>query len=255
MGEYAKVKGTGVEVKIGTCESMYYLRADQADEVRAIGGNVDPVKDRFEIRFRFPFPDEDTIAPGGFEHYNRGFRIGLELHGEREHGTVQVSHGNGYLLNLPCPEGFASSGNSGRRTVATKLDGSPLEVMLNGYGGAAELVQQKWVQGVGLVGIVRCKGCGHLWRMTREEAEDVARQLEADAQREQVEYARWARRDGKAEREIGTCYQATYNREVAARLVGGYVAWLKDHGAEVADDPDYDELAAALAEVRYRGAA
>lgn len=66
MGEYARYKGE--EIKIGTCESMYYLRADQRHLVEALPNNVDPVKDAGEIRFRFPFPDEDACEPGGDFH-------------------------------------------------------------------------------------------------------------------------------------------------------------------------------------------
>ncbi len=65
MGEYAKYNGR--EVKIGTCENQYYLRADQARSVQPLRGNVDPVKDAAAIRFRFPFPDEDQVGPGAFK--------------------------------------------------------------------------------------------------------------------------------------------------------------------------------------------
>jgi|ERR1700722_4953019 len=69
MGEYAGFRGD--QVKIGTCEQMYYLRADQAHLVRALPGNVDPLKDAEHLRFRFPFPDEDHIQPGAFGDFDR----------------------------------------------------------------------------------------------------------------------------------------------------------------------------------------
>lgn len=69
MGENASYQGQ--EIKIGTCENMYYLRADQAHLVTALPGNLDPVKRADAIRFRFPFPDEDHIAPGDFRDYGR----------------------------------------------------------------------------------------------------------------------------------------------------------------------------------------
>ena len=62
MGEYAKYNGQ--QIKIGTCESMYYLRADQAHLVQAMSGNVNPITDCESIRFRFPFPEEDGCKPG-----------------------------------------------------------------------------------------------------------------------------------------------------------------------------------------------
>jgi hypothetical protein len=73
MGEFAMYNGD--RVKIGTCEEMYYLRADQAQRVRWQVGNVDPFRDAAELRFRFPFPDEDRIAPGAFENAER--KVGL----------------------------------------------------------------------------------------------------------------------------------------------------------------------------------
>ena len=58
MGEYAKHKGE--EIKIGTCENMYYLRFDQRHKVKALPGNVDPNgADAYALRFRFPWPNED----------------------------------------------------------------------------------------------------------------------------------------------------------------------------------------------------
>ena len=40
MGEYAKYQGE--EIKIGTCEDLYYLRADQAFKVEGIDNSLDP---------------------------------------------------------------------------------------------------------------------------------------------------------------------------------------------------------------------
>lgn len=55
MGEYAMYGGH--QIKIGTCEDMYYLRADQAQRVRPERGSVDPFRQAPEIRFRFPWPE------------------------------------------------------------------------------------------------------------------------------------------------------------------------------------------------------
>lgn len=71
MGEYATRKSDGQNVKIGTCENMYYLRADQVELIRPESGNVSPLRDWKEIRFRFPWPDEDSVAPGDFEGFDR----------------------------------------------------------------------------------------------------------------------------------------------------------------------------------------
>lgn len=75
MGEYATFEGK--KVKIGTCENLYYLRFDQRRKVQALPGNVDPVgRDAYDLRFRFPFPDEDDIEPADFRDHDRHFETG-----------------------------------------------------------------------------------------------------------------------------------------------------------------------------------
>ena len=154
MGEYATRRDTGERVKIGTCESMYYLRADQVRDVIAESGNVDPIADAAGIRFRFPFPDEDNVAPGNFDEYGRGLMIrGLAAPtGEGwGHYSIQFkdTSGTGYLVSLPCPE----SGD----------DSHGLRVHRNGFVGAVSLVQQVWHDGL-LVPVLQCR-CGMAWRL------------------------------------------------------------------------------------------
>lgn len=169
MGEYANHNGE--RVKIGTCESMYYLRADQAHAVEAVSGNVDPVADRLGIRFRFPFPDEDDIEPGCFEDFDRGVKIpGWSLPAEfaEGHGSVQfVAASAGYVLSIPCPEQFGQPGFE-----VTTPDG--LRVHRNGFNGGPVVRQQKWLASGVLCTVVSCGACGGLWRLeTLEHAEPV----------------------------------------------------------------------------------
>ncbi len=164
MGEYAIYKGR--RVKIGTCEDMYYLRADQAHLVRPDRGSVDPVRDREHIRFRFPWPDEDGIEPGAFEDHNRSLTVwGVKPPKGLYHHSVQFKADNGYLLSLPCPESEIE-----RAYVIHK----------NGYGGAVKLAQQRYVDDQ-LVAVCECGGCGTKWRLaTIEDAQPII-----DALREQ----------------------------------------------------------------------
>lgn len=84
MGEYALYEGQ--RIKIGTCEDMYYLRWDQAHLVKPLRGNADPFEDCEELRFRFPFPDEDDRAPGAFDDFDRGLFIpGIAVPSEVSH--------------------------------------------------------------------------------------------------------------------------------------------------------------------------
>lgn len=64
MGEYAIYNGH--QVKIGTCESMLYLRADQAALVDKAPNSLDLAKHGDRVLYRFPWPDEDGTAPGNY---------------------------------------------------------------------------------------------------------------------------------------------------------------------------------------------
>lgn len=166
MGEYAKYNGK--EIKIGTCEDMYYLRYDQRNLVRPLPGNLDPRDKNIQdiIRFRFPWPDEDNSEPGGqgadFDPF-RSFPIhDVAAPEDVDHTTVQFKASNGYLVSLPCPEG------------PKKIDG--LTIHKNGYGGAVHLVQNRVKNGK-LVPVFKCGGCGCMWRV--EDEDDLAPYLAA----------------------------------------------------------------------------
>jgi hypothetical protein len=157
MGEYATHNGESI--KIGTCEDMYYLRADQAEKVQPESGNVDPLRDAAGIRFRFPFPDEDQLEPGCFDKYNRSLPLYVEQSEipAFDHYSVQFRADVGYLMSLPCPEAKSYAG--------------PV-VHKNGWvGGTARLVQQRVWEGA-LVVVVACPGCDARYRLeTLEMAE------------------------------------------------------------------------------------
>jgi hypothetical protein len=209
MGEYALYNGE--EIKIGTCEDMYYLRADQAHLVEPLSGNVDPVRDRDGIRFRFPFPDEDGIEPGAFEDYERGVRLyGVKVPEGVDHYSVQFKADNGYLTSLPCPE-LGSEG-----VLSLTADGSDhvYRVGRNGYGGAVELVQQRYWEGR-LVAVCHCKGCGAAYRLpTLEDVQPVLDALHAEAD----QYLRTAERNGTKGDEL----HAVRLRTIADRVAAGY---------------------------------
>jgi len=152
MGEYARRKRDGANIKIGTCENMYYLRADQRHLVQGTQGNVDPnSKDALSIRFRFPWPDEDRTLPGEFENYDRAVTVyGASASQDVEHYSVQFVARAGYLVSLPCPEGPNTHG---------------LTIHRNGFAGAVQLSQQKLLADGRLVPVCRCGGCGTAWRM------------------------------------------------------------------------------------------
>lgn len=135
MGQYYK------DVKIGTCESMYYLRLDEALSLAKMGLKDDDgipfsvyVSDEV-TRFRFPFPDEDGKTLIGEEiKYDRGVPLytgGIEI----LHKKICLSNFPAYTHNvnifLPCPysEEFKakgieiSRGGAGESVLVVKMEG------------------------------------------------------------------------------------------------------------------------------------
>lgn len=162
MGELAIHNGQ--TVKIGTCEDMLYLRADQARQVRPHPTSVDAVRDAEYLRFRFPWPDEDGVAPRRFEDpYRRMVLWGASPPTEHaeEHYRVQFTSPHGYVTSLPCPE-------SGKCPEG-------VQVARNGFKGAVFLVQQRLHEGL-LVPVLQC-ACGLSWRVPT--LEDAAPLFEA----------------------------------------------------------------------------
>ncbi len=190
MGEFATYQNE--RIKIGTCEDLTDLRADQWPLVTVELDGCDEATYLEHSRFRFPWPDEDTIEPGHFTDLDRSCLLpGLTAPEEFKdnHGPVQFSAPGGYLCSLPCPE------------AGTELDG--VRIARNGFPGAVQLCAQRWWRGL-LVGVLRCKACGVMWRLeTLAEAEPVALVLRSEADR------------------LGAS-QAAWYHTVAERLLAGY---------------------------------
>lgn len=182
MGEYATIidgPSAGDEVKIGTCENLYYLRFDQRDRVDydfGIGAELE------SWRWRFPFPDEDDHEPGSFDDYQRGFRLdGWRIPTDWEgHSSVAFTATAGYVLSIPCPEGVRN-----QDAGTARVDG--ITVHRNGFRGGPAIVQQRLHEGQ-LCTIVMCRACGAKWRIPLELAEELAVLIRSQADRE--EYTR-----------------------------------------------------------------
>lgn len=216
MGEYATIDGKSV--KIGTCEDLYYLRADQAHRVEAENGSVDPMDEehRKSIRFRFPFPDEDHIEPGCFKDYNRGLALTVpNLPPEIDHATLQFKArpygtphdaiGGGYLVSLPCPND--SSVTDGPR------------IARNGVVGTVRLVQQAYRNGY-LAVVCECVACGRKFNLpTAKEAAPIAEACVKEAEREMrsAEQLRNRGHDPKWHEE-----RAEFWTTVGRRVLAGY---------------------------------
>ena len=145
MGEFA-IYGPD-QIKIGTCEDLYYLRPEQAQAVQPV--DVLGEFDWSVYRFRFPWPDEDHVAPGQFEQFDKGWLLQLPPTPGVEHRPVEFHNSDiGYRVHLPCPETHGGNG---------------LDVVRSRFAGPVHLFQQRLHDGC-LVPVLRCV-CGALWRL------------------------------------------------------------------------------------------
>lgn len=219
MGEYA------AQGKMGTCEDFYYLRYDQRGQVTPEPGSVDPAGPYVDkLRFRFPWPDEDHIPPCGAEFHDNGYHRAVPARGfqagpDVDHGNVQFLAQAGYVTSLPCPESSRYTGPAGlgARRLNSSPDDGPINVHRNGFPGAVQLVAQKYRPGIGLVPVLRCGGCGAMWRL-----EDQG-EIEALAVAFRSEGDRW-------ERESRNDDGGRFWHTIADRILAGLA--VRDGGAE-----------------------
>jgi hypothetical protein len=206
MSEHAYFRGKRVKrVKIGTCEDMYYLRADQAHLVTLDDQEphpTDPLNDWADIRFRFPWPDEDDVDPGEFDDHNRSLVIPahlMSIPAQIRHERVQFAsvYRPDYLLVTLCPE----------LILANHIDAM---TVTRQSGGAVELIQQR-VHGGKLVAVARCVACRSTWRMPTID----------DAMPLVVAVRCMADRAGKAGGEGEE--RAAFLHAVADRVMAGYI--------------------------------
>lgn len=159
MGEYAKSlvpKNYGESIKIGTCEMMYYLRFSDRNKVKPESNSIQNL-DQDGLFWRVPFPDEDKLAPGCYDQYNRGERLDngfeLGLDDTDKAGNMQFHNESGLLLNVSCWHG--------ERLPEKSKD---FRACWNGKSWFYELAHLKKHEGV-LVPVVHCRFCRNMWRV------------------------------------------------------------------------------------------
>ena len=171
MGEYAIRKSDGEEIKIGTCECMYYLRYEDRWKVQKLPNSLDPSKET-DLYFRLPFPDEDSVLLGNYTPYKRGERLYRVVKSKTSRpdycedfhdpeivtdpGIIQLTHESGLLVNVPCFHGEKLPELGGAKTF------------WNGKAWCLELSSIKNTE-KGIFPIVHCRFCGHAWRYAWEE--------------------------------------------------------------------------------------
>jgi hypothetical protein len=160
MAEYGTRIDDGEQIKIGTCEDMLYLRPDQIDQVTApiLQPHILP-----KLRFRFPFPDEDTTRPGEFNDPDRDAGVyGILPPVGIEHARVQFAstYPPGHNVTLPCP-------------MSLEGKASGLTYQPSGFGAPVRIIQQRIFAGVWVL-VAKCGGCASAYRLeTLEDAQPV----------------------------------------------------------------------------------
>lgn len=180
MGEY--VEWHGQPWKIGTCESLYYVRYQdyrrmfEDNELAYHVGNAQPgsyLEGAYRFRFPFPFPDEDGQAGGihGWQDFDRGWIVyapltwmrGLVAHNDTLANVVGI-FGAKLPANVPQPRIRLRCPQSGEEVPG-------LGFKDNGYL-YIEIVQQRPYDGA-LWTVCRCPYCGTRWRVPPEHAAEL----------------------------------------------------------------------------------
>lgn len=166
MGEYAIRKSDRLEVKIGTCENMYYMTFDDRDELTYIPNSVNLDKDRDcnGLRFRVPFLDEVEVPVGEYADFRRAeplisraehFGLIFEMNDAADDpGTIHLEHeSTGFRFSLPCFHG----------EKPMQLTGLNKDTAARKYG--LSFVKAIWTgDRLELCPVVRCEHCGREWR-------------------------------------------------------------------------------------------
>ena len=158
MGEYALYNND--EIKIGTCETMYYLRYEDRHKVEALSGNVNPSQPE-GLRFRCPIYSEDGIKPGQYQsHTNEGVWL---FNKDEDFDLSDCSVGriafrdenSGLQVTLPCYHGLKTQ----------EQECGEIKLGFNGYTKPPYLKYLKVHAGL-VVPVIACKHCDSEWWTT-----------------------------------------------------------------------------------------
>lgn len=168
MGQYYKKR------KIGTCETMYYMRLAEAQALAAQGARDDDgisfnnyLTDN-TTRFRFPFPDEDGLTSDAYyKNHEKSFLLpasDIDVH----HDTICVHNthqGGGYGFNmfLPCP-------------YSQEFKNLGLQVSIGGQGSQYLHVLYEGVRNGEIKTIFACARCGQQQRFSTDDVERIKTQ-------------------------------------------------------------------------------
>jgi len=142
---------------------MKYLRASQVRQVTKARHSINLKEYGDKVLYRFPFPNEDGIPPGGFDELNGYAVYGVEVPEDDDgHYSIQFLSNkacvSGMMACLPCPK--SAEGKT-----------FPIKVSFNGFcGGDAQVKYQRIWEGK-LATVIACPCCGGDYRLeTLDEA-------------------------------------------------------------------------------------
>lgn len=166
MGEYAKRISDGAEIKVGTCNWMYYARYSQRNDFEAF-----TLGSKMNLIWRLPFLSEDCIQVGDFKiHDSWKFNSEAELSCgfydafatdecfKEPHRRFIQLYGEGVNIEMPCYHGFKLPDNTG-------------DIRLSRYGSGLPRIRLSGVKNTEteLLAVLSCVDCGTSWTMTIDE--------------------------------------------------------------------------------------
>lgn len=184
MGEY--VTHNGQSVKIGTCESLYYVTLEQFKKelprMRQESGNLPPAEylnPSHRFRFRFPFPDEKDTEIGNYQNHDRGYllrfpkKLGVEIHHSNMFFRTDSIKKNpppiGINIHCPVSENFPKKLNV--YDWSRSREHTAVEVLRQGIVTDHDQIQSG--RKTEIQTIVRCPYCGELSRLSFEEVSNI----------------------------------------------------------------------------------
>lgn len=191
MGEYARRKSDGQQVKIGTCESMYYCRHDQLKDI----DYPYPIDNCF---WRIPTPDEDGMNVGDYEYgallqsaswdaSEKIIPLMLRINSSKfrkddcenmqKSGTMQlVNREMGLLVNVHCPHGLPLNGEDSKSLTVHENGKFLISYGYNGHRGTLHLAFLKNTEKELRVGI-KCCCCGAMFSFSFSAIEPMIESL------------------------------------------------------------------------------
>lgn len=179
MGEYATDKRTGERFKIGTCESMYYVRFEQRKDFIY---NY-PTENCF---WRIPTPDEDDVEMGNYNYELFKEKEGIPLHllidpykfdketilsmQEDKHTLQLRDERMGLLVNVKCPHGLPFKGE--QFDVEHQQDSFVISYGYNGLRDTLYLAALKNTD-KNLSVVVKCRCCHDMWSFSFPDIEPI----------------------------------------------------------------------------------